>query len=321
MAKILQFELWEECNNHCTFCYLGNNNLHTPNEVKLNSLKNAYNEISNLNNYPEFDTISYLGGEFFQGQLNTPQIRDDFMRLMTKTADLLREGYVKEVWIYMTLTIGYQQDLYDTIKLFEGVTDKLWLLTSYDTEGRFHSPKMEENWKFHMKNIHNLYPDIRFNTTVILSSDCIRKYLNDEISFQQMEQEYHTLFFFKQVGCESVSARDYNKVFNTDFVPTRKLFLEFLRKFRMQENELMWDKMFNIHYRADVLYRNGNDIEESMVKNIRHKDRGAELEIEDETNSHINETLVAPCGHLMSYHAYSDCDGCVLCDKEAMSLE
>lgn len=154
MAKILQFELWEECNNHCTFCYLGKNNLHTPNEVKLNSLKNAYEEISDLRNYPEFDTISYLGGEFFQGQLNTPQIRDDFMRLMAKTADLLREGYIKEVWIYMTLTIGYQQDLYDTIKLFEGVTDKLWLLTSYDTEGRFHSPKMEENWKFHMKNIH-----------------------------------------------------------------------------------------------------------------------------------------------------------------------
>ena len=50
----------------------------------------------------------------------------------------------------------------------------------------FHSPKMEENWKFHMKNIHKMYPDIKFNTTVILSSDCIRKYLNDELSFQKM---------------------------------------------------------------------------------------------------------------------------------------
>ena len=53
--------------------------------------------------------------------------------------------------------------------------------------------------------------------------------------------------------------------------------------------KLMWDKMFNIQYRADLLYRNGNDLEESMVKNIRHKDRGAELEIE--SDKHINETL------------------------------
>ena len=314
--KIMQFELWEECNSRCTFCYLGNNNRHTPDKVKINSLNNAYTEISNLSNYPEYNTIAYIGGEFFQGQLNTPEIRMKFMSLMEKTAQLLREGYIEEVWIYMTLTIGDQRDLYDTIKLFEGVTDKLWLLTSYDTQGRFHTPKMEDSWKYHMKHIHELYPDIRFNTTTILSSDCIRKYLNDEISFKQLGEEYHTTFFFKQVGCESCSAQEYNQIYHTDFVPTRALMLQFLHKFKAQESELMWDKLFNIFYRADLLYRNGNDIEESMVKNIRHKDRGAELEIESE--KHKVETLVADCGHLMSYHAYSDCDGCVLCDKEAM---
>ena len=315
--KVMQFELWEECNSRCTFCYLGTNNRHTPNKVKINSLNNAYDEISNLSNYPEYSVISYLGGEFFQGQLNTPEIRMKFMSLMEKTAQLLRDGYIKEVWIYMTLTIGDQRDLYDTIELFKDNTDKLWLLTSYDTQGRFHTPKMEENWKYHMKHIHELYPDIKFNTTTILSTNCINKYLNDEISFKDMIEEYHTTFFFKQVGCEDTTPQEYNKKFNTDFVPTRALFLKFLNKFKAQEDELMWDKLFNIQYRADLLYRNGNDITESMVKNIRHKDRGAELEIDDE--KHKNETEVAPCGHLYAYHAYSDCDGCVLCDKEAMS--
>lgn len=318
-SKQLQFELWQECNNHCKFCYLGNNNEFTPNEVKLNSLKNAYTVISDLNNYPEFDTISYLGGEFFQGQLNTPEIRGSFMRLMEKTAWLLKEGYIKESWIYVTLTIGDQKDLYDTLKYFEGVTDKLWILTSYDTFGRFHHPKMEENWKYHMKQIHKLYPDIRFNTTTILSADCITKYLNDEISFQQMSEEYHTIFFFKQVGCDKEPPSKFNESHGFNFVPTRKLFLEFLRKFKRQENDLMWDKICNIQYRADVLYRNGNNLEDSMIKNIRHKDhRGAEIELEYESPM---ETAVAPCGHLYSYHAYSDCDGCVLCDKEAIGDE
>ena len=313
-GKQLQFELWEECNNHCEFCYLGNDNKHTPDEVKLNSLKNALTTISDTNNYPEFDTIAYLGGEFFQGQLNTKEIRANFMTLMQKTAELLKNNVIKEVWIYMTLTIGDQKDLYDTLKLFEGATDRLWLLTSYDTIGRFHSQKMEDNWKFHMKNIHKLYPDIRFNTTTILSNDCIKKYLNNEISFKQMAEEFHTFFFFKQVGCDKTPKEQDNEKYGIDFVPARPLFLEFLKKFRMEESELMWSKLFNIKYRADVLYRNGNDLEHQMVKNIRHKDSGAEVELE----YYSDETDVAPCGHLYSYHAYSDCDGCVLCDKETI---
>ena len=318
MDKQLQFELWRECNNHCTFCYLGKTNLHTPVDIKLNSLKNAYNVISDLSHYPEFTTIAYLGGEFFQGQLNTEEVRTEFMKLMKKTADLLRNNYIKEAWIYVTLTIGDQKDLYDTLKLFEGVTDKVWILTSYDTDGRFHSQKMEDNWDFHMKNIYRLYPDIRFNITTILSSDCIKKYLRDEISFKDMAEAYHASFFFKQVGCDEVGPREHNKVFNVDFVPTRKLFLDFLRKFKMQESALMWDKICNIQYRADVLYRNENDMDHQMIINIRHKDhRGAEIETEDNGK----DTLVADCGHLMSYHAYSDCDGCVLCDKEMLSDE
>jgi hypothetical protein len=315
--KTIQFELWEECNNHCTFCYLGSDNLHTPDDIKLNSLKNAYDKISDLSNYPEYNTISYLGGEFFQGQLNTPEIHDNFMKLMQKTAQLMIDGYVDECWIYVTLTIGDQHDLYEMLEYFKPVSNKLWILTSYDTDGRFHSQKMEDNWKYHMNNIRKMYPDIKFNITTILSSDCIRKYLNNEISFQEMGEEYNATFFFKQVGCQDITPQEYNIVHNTDFVPTRKLFLQFLAKFKEQETDIMWDKLCNIQYRADLLYRNGNNMEDAMMENIRHKDRGAEIEIHSE--KHKAETEVAECGHLKGYHAYSDCDGCILCDKNAMN--
>ena len=312
--KQLQIELWQECNSLCGFCYLGTDNRHTPDEVKLNSLNNAYEMVSAIKKDSEYDTVAFLGGEFFQGQLCTREIHDKFMQLMDLTADLLEKDILKEAWIYMTLTIGDQKDLYETLNIFEErqVTDQLWLLTSYDTVGRFHTKKMEDNWKFHMKNIHQLYPDIRFNTTTILSNDCIKKYLNNEISFKDMSEEYHTFFFFKQVGCDKVPKEKFNEVYSIDFVPTRATFLEFLKKFRREENELMWSKLFNIKYRADVLYRNGNDLEHQMIKNIRHKDSGAEIELEYASD----EAEVAPCGHLYSYHAYSDCDGCVLCDKE-----
>ena len=315
MGKQLQFELWEECGNGCKWCYLGNNNKYTPKEVKLNSLQNALYKIQDLSNYPEFDTLSYLGGEFFQGQLKDPEVYDKFMELMRATADLLRQGYIKEVWIYATLTIGSQKDLYDTLELFKGMTDRFWLLTSYDTMGRFHTQKMEDSWKYHMKNIYKLYPDIHFNTTTILTADCIEKYLNNEISFKSMMEEYHTLFFFKQVGCDDCSPREYNQKYNMNFVPKRSEFLKFLAKFKREESEMMWDKLFNIQYRCDVLYRNGNTLDEQMQLNIRHKDSKEEIELGGKLT---RETVVAECGHLKQYHAYCDCDGCVLCDKEMM---
>ena len=56
-----------------------------------------------------------------------------------------------------------------------------------------------------------------------------------------------------------------------------------------------------------------------MMKNIRHKDnRNAEIEFGFKNESSL-ELEIEPCGHLAVYHVYSDCDGCVMCDKEMLS--
>ena len=96
MGKQIQFELWEECNNNCSFCYLGKNNRYTPEKVKLNSLKNAYDTICKEETYKDFDTVAYLGGEFFQGQLNTSKVKEEFFNLMNKSADLLRQNKLRK---------------------------------------------------------------------------------------------------------------------------------------------------------------------------------------------------------------------------------
>lgn len=310
MSKQLQFELWEECNSKCKFCYLGRENNFTPTHLKINACNNAYKKISDMSNYPEYDTLSYLGGEFFQGQMNDINVKNSFMKLMEKTAELLNNEVIKQVWIYATLTIGKQEDLYETLKLFEGHKGELWILTSYDTLGRFHTQKMEDNWSYHMKNIHKLYPDIKFNITTILSEDCIDKYLSGELSFKKMMEEYNCSFFFKQCGASNGKEEMISRLKN--FFPPRDKFLRFLKKFRQEESSLMWDKLFNIKYRADLLYRNGNDEEHQMMENIRHKNSKNEVEL----SFKCNETDTGDCGHLLVYRAYSDCDGCVLCDKE-----
>ena len=241
MEKQLQFELWQECNSRCKFCYLGNENRCTSDELKISAIQKAIDKISDLSNYPEYNTIAFLGGEFFQGQLSNPKVKEKFMELMDKTNWLRENNYIEKIWMYATLTLGDQEDLYETLTHFTN-KDGFWILTSYDSYGRFHNDKMFENWDYHMKNIYNMYPEIKFNITSILSGDFIEKYLDGRINLKQMMQDYHSAFFFKQCGLGSFKSKEEMNNVVPNFFPKRSEFLKFLTKFRQEEDEIMWGK-------------------------------------------------------------------------------
>ena len=309
--KQLQFELWQECGANCIFCFLGSANKFTPDDLKIKSLQNTTDKISDLSIYSEYDTLSYIGGEFFQGQMKNPEVRSKFMELMKKTAWLKDNGYIKNIWLYATLTIGDQKDLYETLELFDN-KENFWILTSYDTMGRFHTKKMEDTWKYHMKHIHELYPEIKFNITTILTGDLIEKYLKNEFSFQDMSNEFNCEFFIKQPYISGFKTREEMNEKVGNFFPTRQELLKFLIKFKENESELYWKKLFNINYRADDLYKNYNDPDNQMVLQHRNKEKNFE---ED-----IKTTGIRECGHMDSFEIYVDSDDCALCDKEKIDM-
>ena len=305
--KVLQFELWQECNNRCKFCYLGNNILHTDTQQKIKALKDTIDKIDHID--PSYEVVAFIGGEFFQGQLADPAVHDLFFALMTKTANLLNTGRLKEVWISVTLTIGQQKDLYKTIELFDDKS-KLWLLTSWDSKWRFHSQKMKDTWEYHMKHLHELWPSLKLNTTIILTGDFIDKYLLNEFNLNSFSEEFNTAFFFKQPASGQVITASNNQEIKRkvnelmpNFFPTREQFLSFLLKFKQCEHSINWSKLFNIEYRADDVYRNYND--GRIIKSHRYK--GTVEETVEE--AHL------PCGHSINYDCYVDQPGCVMCDK------
>ena len=318
LAKTLQFELWQECNNHCDYCYLGSENRKTPDALKLASIKRALSAISNPKLLTQgYDCIGYIGGEFFQGQLRNAEVKEAFFKLMQKTASLYNSQAIKQVWLSATLNIGNQEDLWATLDLFDNHKD-VWIITSWDTIGRFKSEKMLNTWDYSMKELKRRYPDIKINITTILTGDLIDKYLADEISFQKMMQIYDASFFFKHCGSivkwkttgnyeESRIAKQKSNEILPNFFPTRRQFLQFLVKFKEQESEDMWNRLFNIKLRADNFVRNFND--GSVMNSIRLKDSKTE----------VNEMNHLPCGHPFVYAAYLDSDKCVLCDKQNMS--
>ena len=143
MTKVLQFELWRECNCFCTFCTLREYNHSTPDRLKIEALDTALKELKGINSNIH-ETVGFIGGEFFQGQLSNIDVKNKFMEIMQYTNDMLNNKLIDNVWINASLLIGNQKDLYDTINVFKNNEDKLWILTSYDTMGRFHSKKMYE---------------------------------------------------------------------------------------------------------------------------------------------------------------------------------
>jgi hypothetical protein len=312
MSLQIQYELWRECNCNCTYCTLGFDNHKTDNELKLQSMQTAIDEMKNFEPN-EHQTVGFIGGEFFQGQLNTPEIKSKFMELIKVANDLLNNHIVKDLWLNASLLIGNQKDLYEAIDLIDDKT-KLWILTSYDSIGRFHTPKMLETWQYHMKNIHNLYPEIKLNTTSILTGDFIEKYLNDNIDIKEFKATYHTNLFLKTTvkpgHLSHLSKQEINdKIGN--FFPTQERFQEFLFTFYMREGAEEYHNLFSNDLRADEVRKNYNIDTKRNIKFIRDKQTLEEtIDLIDE---HIDNLS---CGHSTIYQCYVDSDDCCICNKQ-----
>lgn len=343
--KSFQWELWQYCNSLCDFCYLGEENRIHNKERQIQSIKDLNLAIDNMD-FNKYNNISLIGGEFFQGQLNDPEVHDLFFDTIKKIFKCYQDKKIGSMWFTCTLTLGDQKHLYELLDLADSMNihpkeeygaSGLWLCTSWDAAGRFHTPGMQENWEYHMKNIKQKYPWIKFNTTIILQQAFVDMYLEGKFSAKQFMKDFNTTLFFKQCGIPPFEPEDLDlpegmDIDTTDpvehahvldvvkmkakqrvnskftFFPTRHSFIKFLIKFYNEDREC-YDRLFNIIYRSDELHRNFIKNEHD-VKNDRYKtDYGPE-----ETGK---ECL--PCGHTETYAAYIDNNACCICDRNMVA--
>ena len=310
--KQLQFEVWQECNSGCDFCYLKSiERIEKSKEFKLSRLAKIRAIINDDSIYKEYDTLSLIGGEFFQGQINDPEVNKSWYELIDLIVEKQKAGFVKQVWLMCSLLIGKQPDLYLTIdKLYHN--SELWVVTSYDTKGRFKG-RMLETWAGHMHKIHELYPLVHMNTTCILTQDLITRYLNGEFTFAQLSETYHTSIYLKPCAVQSNSTVEKIRAMKADcsdpsFFPSRESFRQFLYKVKMIEGQAFFDTLFDVHRRADTLLHLGLDghTEESDTR------------VKDQLKQAEDRSNVGDCGHSLYYRIYSDSDACCLCDKLAI---
>ena len=158
MRKSFQWELWQCCNNFCTFCVLGKSSKYTAKERQLKSQADLKHALKNLD-FEKYNNVSLIGGEFFQGQLDDPKVHDSFFEIIEMLAGLYKNKKIGTIWCTATLTIGDQADLYAMLDIFDSAglrphpdyySSGLWICTSWDKQGRFHTQENLENWQYHI---------------------------------------------------------------------------------------------------------------------------------------------------------------------------
>lgn len=326
--RVLQFEIWNECNNACAFC--SNKHVYdTTNEEKIRNLDIVEKHLRDRTYIREYSKVGLIGGEFFQGQLKSNDVRRKFFDLVHVINQLLDENIINEYWVTATLIGEDQSDLFEHLRIISDIS-KVWVCTSYDTIGRFHTDKMYQNWVKNMHILKQIYPKIHINVTSILTGDFIDRYIRGEINVNYFMNEFGSTWFSKppMLPSESnIGKKEFNDKVLHNFFPKRHRFLEFLMKFRSQETEFEYDKLFNTDLRADSLIK--TDYNDHLNRMIIQRNKSTNEEItlcvgNDDYKSgilkakNINNDTNKGCQHNRAYTPYVDSDACFYCDKMMM---
>lgn len=250
MRKFLQFNLWNNCNNGCKFCY--NNKLNfSSDEDKISDLKFLSKELSNLDDI--YTEVGIIGGEFFDTQINDSEVKKYFYKLTDNISVLnsLSKFYVATSLIYKidNLLIPYLNYLVEL-----NLLNKTLLCTSFDLKYRFKSQADKDLWINNIIKLHKLYPDLKIHVEIIMTEfliDAIKSNKFDPIKFSKDLNVY--IDYIEPSCCQGLSKDDMIRLM-PDFFPTRSKFLKFLKTYVIGNQFIKLDDLFNIYLRADTSY-------------------------------------------------------------------
>lgn len=243
--KFIQFELWKECHQGCKFCC----NKGQPKIDKKESIKYVM-DILNSDEINEYNEIGFIGGEFFNGELEP--VKEEFYQIFDKIALLNFDR------IYITAALIYDIDksllpfLYYLNDL--EIINKVMICSSFDTIYRFKSQEEKELWKTNMKRLKEIFPSITLHTEIILTEAFMETVLNDEFNIKNFREYFESgldfiepssgLFYYNK----EEAAKDLPK-----FFPKKSTFIKFLKKVSI-DNSVDLNTLLSMEVRSNKLY-------------------------------------------------------------------
>lgn len=266
MNNFIQFELWKDCKNGCKFCF----NKGQQDVDKLSSLQFVMNKLNSgeMNNYNE---VGFIGGEFFDNQLEQPMIKQTFYKMFDICIQKIHQGLIEKMYITTSLLYDMNVHLIPFLNYLRDntVLENTLLCTSYDLKYRFHTEKRKKMWEDNMILLHNLYPTLKIHTEMIVSGFLIDAVLQDKFSIKDFCQTYNTsvdyiepcsgFYFFDKKECLKVMP---------DFFPTKDKFIQFLYKTIIKNKEIDLMTFLSPNLRSNTEYFNYNG-QQCILENRR----------------------------------------------------
>lgn len=315
--KAVQFELWQICNNNCKFCYLNHGRVFSTPEKMIQNIQQVKQFITDQDKMKSYNCIGLIGGEFFQGQLSTEMLKKEFLGLISTMNEQIINKNVLELWITASLMDEDLTDLFASLDLldFDKMDDdcRVFLCTSYDSQGRFRDDNHKELWYKNLEIIKQKYPKLFLHTQIITTQAFLEEVDNGGFSFEKLDK---------------LSGVDYKlpgsfRIYYTDKIKNKEAYPKHLREVKPQ-----FPPKFFVEHRDDFLcfLRQMADFygAEKLLQFADNKARSMTLiSFEDDHTiwdrwSEDNSSENADCGHPYDSYAYLDSNKCARCD--AMTL-
>lgn len=278
---VYEFLLWDNCNNHCKFCWQ-RENPRLFNKSQREIILNNVIKFINSNKFKKNSHILIVGGEIFDNPSDFELLDTFFCQILefmiNGTIDLL---YINTNLIYKDLTgIIRLIKRIETLNLF----DRLRFTTSFDIEGRFKSENDKQLMLSNLKLLTGIYDKLQVVTNIILTKPMCQAIINDKFSVGQFMEKYKCwVNLIPYIVLDNNLTADREEIFST------------LQKVDEENNGYLQKYITNLDLAQDKLLY--------MYKDNKFQFCSCE-------NSE--------CGHSINFKKYSDTNDCYICDLKEL---
>lgn len=281
IKPIYEFLMWENCRNHCSFCFQQEKNQLLDQE-KLESMYAVKCFLEYDQRYIKNSHVLLVGGELFDSPTIFSKLKQFLTYIISKqldqTIDLL---YINTNLIYKNTDclLWFLSEI-EKNQLF----DRLKFTTSYDIAGRFANEKVKQLMLSNLSLLTEKFPQIKIVVNSMLSKHLCEAILNDAYHLNKFMQTYHC----------AVNLTPYI-IYDQSLAPTRDLVFKALLKIQQQDPAYIeaYVKNFDLPQKKELYqYKKG------QLKYV---------------SCQYNE-----CCHSENFTRYSNQGSCFICDLKSI---
>lgn len=183
--KIFEFLLWDNCNNHCKFCFQRDN----PRLFNQSQRKKILDDTISFIESDKFDKGSHVlicGGEIFDKPTDFPDLNVFF----AKIDSFMANGTIDLLYLNTNLIYEDVSGLCFVLDMMKDKFNRLKFTTSYDLYGRFNKKFDETLFFMNLKWLKEHFPDCNVVVNTILTKQTCEKIINKEFSIKEFMEDY-----------------------------------------------------------------------------------------------------------------------------------